>query len=205
MKIEIDLRVILLMIVFLFTSQIDIYVIFIFFIFLHELAHILVGFALGFKVSSISMNIFGFSAQLYAYKSKKSFIRIITYLAGPIFNLICAIVFYFSELENEFALKLIYTNLLLFVFNLFPILPLDGGKILKEVLKNFIGNKNASVVMSAVTKVFLIMISAIYSVAILKIKNFAILFLIIYLWYLYSIEEKKLSTLKRVYEIIEKS
>ena len=56
MKIEIDLRVILLMVVFLFTSQIDIYVIFIFFIFLHELAHILVGFALGFKVSSISMN-----------------------------------------------------------------------------------------------------------------------------------------------------
>ncbi|MBO5397572.1 MAG: M50 family metallopeptidase [Clostridia bacterium] len=205
MKIEIDLRVILLMIVFLFTSQIDIYVIFIFFVFLHELAHILVGLALGFKVSSISMNIFGFSAQLYAYKSKKSFIRIITYLAGPIFNLICAIVFYFSKLENEFALKLIYTNLLLFVFNLFPILPLDGGKILKEVLKNFIGNKNASVVMNAVTKVFLIMISAIYSVAILKIKNFAILFLIIYLWYLYSIEEKKLSTLKRVYEIIEKS
>lgn len=205
MKIEIDLRVILLMIVFLFTSQIDIYVIFILFIFLHELAHILVGLALGFKVSSISMNIFGFSAQLYAYKSKKSLIRIITYLAGPIFNLICAIVFYFSKLENEFALKLIYTNLLLFVFNLFPILPLDGGKILKEVLKNFIGNKNASVVMSAVTKVFLIMISAIYSVAILKIKNFAILFLIIYLWYLYSIEEKKLSTLKRVYEIIEKS
>lgn len=205
MKIEIDLRVILLMIVFLFTSQIDIYVIFIFFIFLHELAHILLGLALGFKVSSISMNIFGFSAQLYAYKSKKSFIRIITYLAGPIFNLICAIVFYFSKLENEFALKLIYTNLLLFVFNLFPILPLDGGKILKEVLKNFIGNKNASVVMNAVTKVFLIMISAIYSVAILKIKNFAILFLIIYLWYLYSIEEKKLSTLKRVYEIIEKS
>ena len=81
----------------------------------------------------------------------------------------------------------------------------DGGKILKEVLKNFLGNKNASIIMNTITKVFLLIISAVYSIAILKIKNFAILFLLIYMWYLYSIEEKKLATLKRVYEIIEKS
>ncbi|MCX4303284.1 MAG: site-2 protease family protein [Clostridia bacterium] len=205
MKIEIDLKVILLMLIFFFTSQIEIYGIFIFFIFLHELIHIFVGLLLGFKVSSISMNIFGFSAQLYAYKPRKSYIKVITYLAGPIFNLICAIVFYFSNLESEFIQNVIYTNLALCIFNLFPIMPLDGGKILKEVLKNFLGNKNASIIMNTITKVFLLIISAVYSIAILKIKNFAILFLLIYMWYLYSIEEKKLATLKRVYEIIEKS
>ncbi|MFG6318962.1 MAG: site-2 protease family protein, partial [Clostridia bacterium] len=167
--------------------------------------HIFVGLLLGFKVSSISMNIFGFSAQLYAYKPRKSYIKVITYLAGPIFNLICAIVFYFSNLESEFIQNVIYTNLALCIFNLFPIMPLDGGKILKEVLKNFLGNKNASIIMNTITKVFLLIISAVYSIAILKIKNFAILFLLIYMWYLYSIEEKKLATLKRVYEIIEKS
>ena len=205
MKIEIDLKVILLMLIFLFTSQIEIYGIFIFFIFLHELAHILVGLCLGFKVSSISMNIFGFSAQLYTYKTRKPYIRIITYLAGPMFNLICGIALYFSGLEGEFIQKVIYTNLALCVFNLFPILPLDGGKIVKEVLKSFLGNKNASVVMNTVTKSVLIAITAIYSIAILKIKNVAILFLLMYLWYLYSLEEKRLATLKKVYEIIEKS
>ena len=199
MKIEIDLKVILLMLIFFFTSKIEIYGIFIFFIFLHELIHIFVGLLLGFKVSSISMNIFGFSAQLYAYKPRKSYIKVITYLAGPIFNLICAIVFYFSNLESEFIQNVIYTNLALCIFNLFPIMPL------KEVLKNFLGNKNASIIMNTITKVFLLIISAVYSIAILKIKNFAILFLLIYMWYLYSIEEKKLATLKRVYEIIEKS
>ena len=205
MKIEIDLKVILLMLIFFFTSQIEIYGIFIFFIFLHELINIFVGLLLVFKVSSISMNIFGFSAQLYAYKPRKSYIKVVTYLAGPIFNLICAIVFYFSNLESEFIQNVIYTNLALCIFNLFPIMPLDGGKILKEVLKNFLGNKNASIIMNTITKVFLLIISAVYSIAILKIKNFAILFLLIYMWYLYSIEEKKLATLKRVYEIIEKS
>ena len=59
--------------------------------------------------------------------------------------------------------------------------------------------------MHIVTKTFLIVISAVYSVVILKVKNIAILFLIIYLWYLYSIEARELTTLKKVYEIIEKN
>lgn len=205
MKIEIDLRVILLILLFILTSQIELYGIFILFIFLHEIAHILVGLLLGLRVSSINMNIFGFSAQLYTYKSKKSYLKIITYLAGPVFNLLCGIYFYYSDVSGDLALKLIYTNFALCVFNLLPILPLDGGKILKEILKNFLGNKNASIVMNIVTKSFLVAISLMYSIAILKIKNLAILFLIIYLWYLYNIEARKLDTLKRVYEIIEKS
>lgn len=205
MKIEIDLKIILLILLFAFTSQIEIYGIFILFIFLHELAHILVGLCLGLKVSSINMNLFGFSTELYAYKNRKSYIKIITYLAGPLFNLMCALFFYYSKIEGQIATNIIYTNFLLCIFNLLPVLPLDGGKILKEVLKNYLGNKNASIVMNIVTKVFLIAISAVYSVAILKLKNFAILFLIIYMWYLYSIEAKKLATLKRVYEIIERS
>jgi Zn-dependent protease len=84
-------------------------------------------------------------------------------------------------------------------------LPLDGGKILKEILRKFLGNKDASIIMNLVTKIFLIIVSAVYSVLILKVKNIAILLLIVYMWYLYSIEAKKLNTLKRVYEIIEKS
>lgn len=205
MKIEIDLKIILLILLFIFTSQIELYGIFILFIFLHELSHIIVGLCLGLRVSSINMNVFGFSTELYTYKSKKSYIKIITYLAGPIFNLICAMFFYYSKTQSEMTTNIIYTNFLLCIFNMLPILPLDGGKILKEILKNYLGNKNASIVMNIVTKVFLSAISAVYAVAILKLRNFAILFLIIYMWYLYSIEAKKLTTLKRVYEIIERS
>lgn len=205
MKIEIDLKIILLILLFTFTSQIEIYGIFILFIFLHELAHIAVGFCFGLRVSSINMSLFGFSTELYTYKSRKSYIKIITYLAGPIFNLVCALIFYYSKIQSDMITNIVYTNFLLCFFNLLPILPLDGGRILKEILKKYIGNKNASIVMNMVTKVFLIAISAVYAVAILKLKNFAILFLIIYMWYLYSLEAKKLATLKRVYDIIERS
>jgi stage IV sporulation protein FB len=205
MKVEIDLRIILFLIILLFTSQIEFYGIFILFIFLHEITHILVGMALGLRIAGISMNIFGFSAQLYSYNSKKTSIKIITYLAGPVFNLICGIAFIFIPIKSSLALKIIYTNFILCAFNLLPILPLDGGKILKEILKKFFSNKDASIIMNLVTKIFLIIVSATYSILILKVKNIAILLLIIYMWYLYSIEAKKLNTLKRVYDIIEKS
>lgn len=60
-------------------------------------------------------------------------------------------------------------------------------------------------IMNYTTKSFLIVISAVYAVAILKLKDVVIMFLIMYMWYLYSIEAKKLATLKRGYEIIEKN
>lgn len=203
MKIEIDLRIILLFVLFIFTSQIQIYTIFIFFIFFHELAHIFVGICLGMKVKNLKLNILGFSAEMYYYTKRNNYIKIFTYLAGPIFNLICTIVCNYLNLDESLKLNIVYTNMILCILNLLPIIPLDGGKILKEILKIIYGNKKASIIMINLSKVFLIVFSLIYAVLILKIKNIAIVLLIIYMWYLYFIEERKVNTLKRAYDIIE--
>lgn len=205
MKIEIDLKIILLLILFVLTAQIKLYSIFILFIILHELAHILMGYILGMKITNFRINILGVSAEMYNYNSRKSYIKIITYFAGPIFNLLCAISFYCLNLNEQLKIDLVYTNIILFLFNLLPILPLDGGKILKEILRKIWGNKQANVIMICISKILLVISSFVYSIIILKIKNLAILFLIIYMWYLYSIEARKVNTLKRMYEIIEKS
>lgn len=205
MKIEIDIKIILLLILFIITSQIKVYSIFIVFIFLHELVHMLIGYILGMKITNLRLNILGFSAEMYNYNFRKSYIKIITYLSGPVFNLLCAIIFYYMELNQQLKITLVYTNLILCVFNLFPIMPLDGGKILKEILKKFCGNKKANIIMINLTKSILLFLSFTYSIVILKIKNLAILFLIIYMWYLYVIEARKVNVLKRMYEVIEKS
>ena len=42
MRIEIDLRIIFLVLIFVITSQAEIYLLFLIFIFMHELAHIIV-------------------------------------------------------------------------------------------------------------------------------------------------------------------
>ena len=43
-------------------------------------------------------------------------------------------IFLLFPIEDELKMKIVYTNLLLGIFNLIPIMPLDGGKILKEIL-----------------------------------------------------------------------
>ena len=85
-----------------------------------------------------------------------------------------------------------------------PILPLDGGKIFKEILNYFFGYKKSNIIVLNISKVFLILFSLLYSILIFKVKNIFIFFVIVYLWYLYYVEEKKLATVIKVYNILEK-
>lgn len=139
------------------------------------------------------------------YQSRKSSKKIITYLAGPILNFAMSAIFMVLPIDEDLKIKIVYTNLLLGIFNLIPIIPLDGGKILKEILVKMIGNKDATIFMNRLTQVILVAFTLIYSVWILKLKNFAIFLLILYLWYLKYLEDRKVHTLLKAYEIIEKS
>lgn len=143
--------------------------------------------------------------QFYLYKDKKEWKKILTYLAGPLLNLSLGIVFIFITLNENLKMKIVYTNFLLTIFNLIPMLPLDGGKILKVVLVKKIGNKEASIFMNNLTQTILVVITLLYSIAILKLKNFAIFLLIVYLWYLKWLEDRKLKTMLLAYEVIERS
>ena len=66
-------------------------------------------------------------------------------MAGPITNfLIIAIMQIISIINPKFVISsiginMIYANFLIGIFNLIPIYPLDGGRILKEFLYIFKG------------------------------------------------------------------
>lgn len=205
MKIEINLKIILLIILFLFLNRFELYMIFIIFIVFHELAHMLIGILLGFKPKTISLNPLGLSIEFYNYGENTKLIRwkrIFTYLAGPLINFAFCLVFYYINMDLFIKEKVIYINLLLGIFNLIPILPLDGGRILNELLKIFYNNKLSNIFMLRITKIILIIITLAYSIAIFEMKNIMIFLLIIYLWYLYYMEERKIKLVLRVYETI---
>lgn len=205
MKIEINLKIILFGLLFFILKQIDIYLIFIIFIILHEIAHLAVGMIFGLKPKIFSINPLGVSVEFYAYKDRKSMKKIATYLAGPTINLISSLIVKVSPINQDIGMKIFYTNLLLGIFNLIPIMPLDGGKILKEILIKYVGNKEAAIFMNKLTKAILVIITILYSIVILRLKNFTIFLLILYLWYLKYLEDKKVQTMLKAYKIIEKA
>ena len=191
MKIEFNLKIIFMIILFFLINSIDTYIIFLIFIFIHELIHLLVGIIIGKKPKKLSLNPLGLSIEFYSYGKKKFLYLILFYLSGPLVNFIIALIFNYININQEMKLKIIYTNLAIGVFNLIPIIPLDGGKILKEILKYFIGYEKANKCSIILSQYILIFITMAYSVFILKVKNIYILLLIIYLWYLYFIEQRK--------------
>lgn len=192
MKIEINLKIIFAIILFLIVKNLNTYLIFFIFILIHEIAHLIVGILLGGKPKKMVISVFGVSLEFYSYKKTSPIYRIIFFGIGPLVNILFAIVFvYVFKEKNALIEKIIITNFAIGIFNLIPILPLDGGKIIKEILKIFLKVETANKIAIYVSKVILILFSLVYSVLIIKIKNIIILFLIIYLWYLYSVEERK--------------
>ena len=196
MKIRIDLKILFFLALFYFTKQIKIYLLVLGFAFLHELAHMLVGLLLGFKPQSIEIMPFGFSLNLIPKKEdvetkiKKSNLVELKYIyvaiAGPLFNLIMATVFSYISLKiNSEIIDLItYSNLLIFIFNLIPIYPLDGGRVVNSVLRINKGSIIAEKYMNIIKEITIILLTIISSILILYLKNIAILFIISYLWIL---------------------
>ncbi len=205
MKIEINLKIILIAILFFFTNKIDIYLIFLIFIIFHEIVHAITGMILGFKPKRIRLNPLGLLVEFYNYNTKNSLKKILIYISGPISNIIFGLIFYFIKIDFNLKTKLVYTNFLIGIFNLIPILPLDGGRIFREILVKLIGNKKANGFMIKSTKIILSVLSLIYSIVIFKMKNIAIFFLIIYLWYLYFIEEKRVRIVRKMYDAVSKN
>ena len=103
--------------------------------------------------------------------------------AGPLVNIFIAIIAFFMP-ENIVAQKetIIYANLMLAIFNLLPIYPLDGGRIVKEIIMIKDGTKLAYEKINNISKVTVIIITIITSIIILKIHNIAILIILTYLW-----------------------
>ena len=103
MSIKIDLKIFLFFLLFLLTSQIEIYIILMIFAIIHELGHLLAGFILKFKAEEIKVTPVGlqikfklkFSQINYVHSCSFSFLKrpvcasiIMSYIKNTIFALI---------------------------------------------------------------------------------------------------------------------
>lgn len=163
---------------------------------LHEIGHMITGIILGFKPSTFDIMpcglSIGFEGKVDNYNKKigkTSFItikKIIIALNGPLTNFLFTLIFILFPItifgvEREI---LIYANILIGLFNLIPIYPLDGGRIVKYILKIFYGEKGSEVLIKKISYITVIVLTATSSILVLYLNNFAIVIILAYLWYL---------------------
>ncbi len=125
-------------------------------ILLHEIAHLFVASSYGLKAKEIELFPFGGVAKLEGIIGPDPKEEIKICIAGPLLNL--GLVFFFVVLRNIFSSSyiidfLIKGNFIMFIFNIVPIFPLDGGKILRAILSYFLGYKKATIMMTRATYV----------------------------------------------------
>lgn len=207
MKIKIDFKVFLLIFCYLITNKIRAFSIIFTFILVHEIAHLLTGILLGLKPKKILFAIAGFSIEFeernvknYLLKSKKRIKNnIIIDLGGPAINFLLAIVFLFMKIPD-----FVYANLIIFLINILPIVPLDGGRILRNILMYKYTFKTVNNVMIEISKYNLIILTLLSSMIIVYLQNPAIAIFILYLWILYIKEKHNSNMIKNMYKIISK-
>lgn len=194
MRFRIDLKIFIFLIIFYFTKQIEIYAMIMIFALIHELGHLLAGLLMGMKPEKIELMPFGVSISFkikveeYNKKIKKGnkleIKKILVALAGPLTNFIIIIIASKIHIDLFKALIIIYTNFLIIIFNLLPIYPLDGGRILKGILHINFGIRKSEFYTNIISKITVTIITILSSILILYIHNIAIALIDMYLWYL---------------------
>ena len=174
------------------------------FIVLHELGHMLAGILLKLKLKNIEINPFGLSITFqgigknFSIKAPQN--RILIAVAGPIINVLIIVFAFIFELDNI----IIYSNILLLLLNLLPIYPLDGGRILKNILQIKLDYWKSLDITNYVSNIAIIMITFMSSISIFYLKNIDIFLMVLYLWILIIKQNKQYKYLKKIQNILKK-
>jgi len=114
---------------------------------LHEIGHTIVAKALGIRVEEIELFPFGGVAKMEDITKYGGYMEVLIAIAGPVVSgLIAALCAVFAKSNELFAATALF-NFILMTFNLVPALPMDGGRILRNILLHHLSYKQATKVM----------------------------------------------------------
>jgi len=179
MSIKLDIYLVFSIIILFFFRQAESFLIFYLFVLLHEIAHILVAKLLKVKVVDVSLLPFGVNARFDYCDNKIK--EIIIASAGPILSLVM------SETLNEYFIQ----NIFIFIVNMIPIYPLDGGRIFKNLLLVILGNRRGGTIYRVILKVAIIVLVIVNIIFIVFFRFYNFIFVSLYIIQLANEEIKK--------------
>ena len=103
-------------------------------IIVHELGHLLMGLFLGWKLDKVCLYPYGGVTKFNEDINRKLIEELLILISGPFLQIIYFVIGYYLFKSTSFN----YYNLSILVFNLLPIYPLDGGRILNIVFSYFL-------------------------------------------------------------------
>lgn len=105
---------------------------------LHEMAHARIAYGRGYIMNRIVLMPYG--AVLYGEERMRRDDAVVIALAGPLFNLFIAVLFFalwwLIPAAYPFTDSFVYANVSVALFNMLPIFPLDGSRIVLAVSKD---------------------------------------------------------------------
>lgn len=215
MKFKVDFKIFLFILLFFITKQIETYATIMIFAIIHELGHLLAGLILKMKPEKIELMPYGlsisFKLNLEDFNKKINsgniieFKKIFVALAGPLTNLIIILILLNFRLTRFSVPVLVYSNILLILFNLLPMYPLDGGRIIKSVLHIIYGKKKSERYINNISFITVILLTLISSILVYITQNFALFLIILFLWCLYIKQDLIYRRRIKIYELIDKT
>ncbi|MDD7794877.1 site-2 protease family protein [Clostridium sp. 'White wine YQ'] len=160
------------------------------FVLLHEISHGVMAIIFGMNIKKLLIHPLGFFIEIEDMDELTEEKQIIVYLAGPLTNLLIAIIIYICS--GYYFSNMSVINLVLCFFNLLPAYPLDGGKIFNIILSKRLTYRLASKVIIYLGIIISIGFFGLFIYDILKLHKLNITLVLVSALMLYSaLKEKK--------------
>lgn len=150
---------------------------------IHESGHIAAMCFFGFAPDKIKISLFEISILDRRRQERSSKQNFLIIFFGPCANFICFILFYLLYLiGNDYLFELSAANLSVGLFNILPVLSLDGGQLLYTVLCRFFSDSASEKIVNVITFIIIFPLALLGFLLLFNSKyNFSLLLVCVYL------------------------